>query len=82
MHVEELKDMASNEVAEAIGNNFASVSQEYQPLNLAALPSYHPAPQPPFIEDHVIYQKIKKNEIAQVNTEHGPSIQVEKGVFS
>ena len=58
--VEELDGLDNKTCAEVIAQSFASVSNEYSPINLDALPCYRPTQKPPQVEEHIVYEKINK----------------------
>ena len=58
--VEELVGVNDDESAELIAEHFASVSQEYLPLDTSALPSFLPAPPPPTISELQVYKRLEK----------------------
>ena len=60
LRIRSLEGLSDQECAEAVSQHFASVSNEYQPINLEELPSYLPAQFPPQVEEYEVYQKIKK----------------------
>ena len=48
------------EAAELIDEHFASVSQEYLPIDTSLLPAFLPAPPPPVIDELQVYERLKK----------------------
>ena len=58
--VEELEGLSKEESVERIAQHFASVSNLYSPLNINDLPAYLPAEKCPQVDEHAVYQKIKK----------------------
>ena len=50
--------MTDSEAAERIAAHFAAVSCSYQPVQLASLPAYLPAPQPPQVTELQVYKKL------------------------
>ena len=58
--VEQLAGLSEVAAAEKIAEHFAAISCSYQPVQLAALPSFLPAPPPPKVTEIEIYEKIKK----------------------
>ena len=60
IRVEELEGLGNKVCAEKIAQAFASVSNEYLPINLSKLPSYRPTLEPPKVLEHEVYEKINK----------------------
>ena len=60
LSVRSLAGLSDKECAEAVGQQFASVSAEDSPVNLELLPSYLPALPPPQVEEFQVFQKLKK----------------------
>ena len=58
--VEQLDDLNEQESAEAIASHFASISNQYSPLNTHDLPCYLPALQPPQVDEYSVYKRMKK----------------------
>ena len=57
---DELEGLDNQICAEKIAQNFASVSNEYSPINLDALPCYRPTQKPPQVEEYEVHEKINK----------------------
>ena len=57
--VESLQQFSNSECAQKIGEHFAKISKEYSPVDVHQLPCYLPAQQPPQVEEHEVYQRIK-----------------------
>ena len=57
--VESLSNLNNKEAAQKIGEHFATISCQYSPVDNTQLPCYLPAPAPPQVEEHIVYQKIK-----------------------
>ena len=58
--VEELAGFNNDEAAELIAEHFASVSQEYLPIDTSVLQAFLPAPPPPVIYELQVYERPKK----------------------
>ena len=57
--VESLRDLSNQQCAEIIAEHFAAISREFSPVKTTNLPSFLPASQPPQVEEHIVYEKIK-----------------------
>ena len=60
VQVESLSDLTNSECAQKIADHFASISNEYSPINIAQLPSYLPAQRPPQIEEYDVYVRLNR----------------------
>ena len=63
LDIECLSGLSDQECAEAVGQGFASVSCQFEPLDRAKLPAYLPSlpPRgPPQVEEHQVYAKLLK----------------------
>ena len=60
IRVDELEGLNNKDCAEKIAQAFASVSNEYLPINLNKLPSYRPTLKPPQVEEYEVFEKINK----------------------
>ena len=60
LNVEALAGLNDKESAEEIAQHFATVSQEYLPLDNSALPAFLPAPPPPRIDELEVYERLRK----------------------
>ena len=58
--VESLRHLSNKECAQEIAAYFARISSEYYPVNPSQLPCYLPAQQPPQVEEHTVYERIKR----------------------
>ena len=58
--VEELEGLDNKTCSEMIAQSFATVSQQYLPIDVSALPCYRPSQKPPDVEEFSVYQKINK----------------------
>ena len=58
--VECLSNYNNKQWAEKIAKHFASISNEYDPVDLTELPSYLPAPPPPQVEEHDVYLRLNR----------------------
>ena len=68
LRVEALCGLGDDESAERIAQHFSAISQEYLPLDVAALSAFLPAPLPPRIDELEVFkrsQKMKKTESTQ-----------------
>ena len=57
--VEALQHLDNKQCADEIAEYFAQISNEYKPVNPMGLPCYLPALQPPQVEQHIVYQRLK-----------------------
>ena len=60
MFISSLDGMSDKECAEAIGLEYAAISQAYSPADLASLPAYLPAQLPPQVEEREVFEKLRK----------------------
>ena len=60
--VESLEELSNSECAQKIAEHFARISNEYSPVDHGQLPCYLPAQQPPQVEEHIVYEKIKNQK--------------------
>ena len=60
LKVESLTGLGDAECAERIAQHFASVSQEYLPIDVSALPTFLPAPKPPQVGELEVFERLKK----------------------
>jgi hypothetical protein len=60
LKVESLAGLGDDECAERIAQHFASVSQEYLPIDISALPAFLPAPKPPQVDELEVFKRLKK----------------------
>ena len=58
--IKSLEGLTDAECAEAIGQSFASVSQEYSALDRSQLPAFLPAGRPEEVNVFQVMEKIKK----------------------
>ena len=58
--VNELEGLDRKTCAEKVAQNFASVSNQYSPINLDKLPCYRPTEKPPQVEQYEVHEKINK----------------------
>ena len=58
LEIECLQGLSDLECAEAVGQGFASVSSQFEPLDRTKLPAYLPALPPPRVEEYMVYNKI------------------------
>ena len=58
--VECLKGLSDQECADTVAEGFAAVSNQYLPLDISKLPAYLPSLPPPQVEEHQVYQKLKR----------------------
>ena len=59
LRVKCLEGKNDKECAEAVASHFAAVSNEYEPVDLSALPAFLPALPPPQVEEYMVYEKMK-----------------------
>ena len=50
--VDEISELNNYEAAQKIGEHFATISNEYQPIDNSQLPCYLPAPEPPQVTEY------------------------------
>jgi hypothetical protein len=60
IHLESLSNFDNAECANKIAEHFASVSNEYSPVNNELLPCYLPALPPPQVTEHDVYLRLEK----------------------
>ena len=60
LKVESLAGLGDDVCAERIAQHFASVSQEYLPIDVSALPAFLPAPKPPQVDELEVFERLKK----------------------
>ena len=60
VQIESLSNLTNVQCVQKIADHFASISQEYSPVNTAMLPSYLPALPPPTIEEYEVYDRLYK----------------------
>ena len=60
LRIESLEGLTDKECAEAVAQSFASVSQEYSPVDRAKLPSFLPAGRPEEVTVFQVINSIKK----------------------
>ena len=60
IHIESLSNLTSQQCVQKIAEHFATISQEYSPVDTTKLPSYLPAPPPPTIEEYEVYDRLNK----------------------
>ena len=58
--VDELEGLDNKTSANMIAQAFASVSNEYTPVDLNSLPCYRPVEKPPQVEEYSVYEKVNK----------------------
>ena len=58
--VDQLEGLENKTCADIIAQSFATISNEYTPINLDLLPCYLPAQKPPHVEEYAVYEKIKQ----------------------
>ena len=56
--VESLSDLSNVQAAQKIAEHFASISNEYLPIDNSKLPSYLPAPPPPQVTEYDVYLRL------------------------
>ena len=60
--VESLKGLNNEECAQIIAEHFASISNEYLPVDNSKLPTYLPATKPLQVSELEIYKRLKKQK--------------------
>ena len=58
--VESLSHLSNFEAAQRIAHHYSSISNEYLPIDNTQLPCYLPAPPPPQVEEHDVFQRLQK----------------------
>ena len=58
--VESLQGLDNRQCAQHIAEHYAKISREFSPVNTAQLPCFLPAQQPPQVDEHTVYERIKK----------------------
>ena len=58
--VEDISHLTASEAASRIAAHFSAISCSYQPVQLADLPAYLPAPQPPQVTEAQVYNRLSK----------------------
>ena len=58
--VESLSDFNNKLCAEKIAKHFATISNEYNPVDRTELPSYLPAPPPPQVKEYDVYLRLNR----------------------
>ena len=56
---EAISNLSDVDAANAVASHFASISQEYEPLDRGKLPAYLPAQRPPQLLPHQVYTELK-----------------------
>jgi hypothetical protein len=69
--VESLEGLSNENCAQTIAQHFASVSNEYLPVDHAKLPSYLPATKPLQVSELDIYDQTDQTEKNKVNSASG-----------
>ena len=59
IQVEALKGLSEKQSAQLIADHFAKISNQYAPIDVAQLPSYLPAQEPPQVDEYQVYLKLK-----------------------
>ena len=60
IRVESLSGLDNLQAAQKIGEHFARISNEYEPIDKSKLPCYLPAPQPPKVTEYEVYERLRK----------------------
>ena len=60
VRVESLSNLTNKQSAQIIAEHFASISQEYSPIDNSLLPCYLPAQPPPVVEEHEVYLRLNR----------------------
>ena len=58
--VESLSGLSNSQAAQKIGEHFARISNEYDPIDNAKLPCYLPAPKPPQVTKFEVDKRLRK----------------------
>ena len=62
IQVQSLANLSNAQCSQKIAEHFATISQEYSPVDLNQLPCYLPAQQPPNISEFDVYTRLNKME--------------------
>ena len=62
MFISSLEGMSDLQCAQAIGEEYAVISQSYSPVDLSALPAFLPAQLPPQVTEMEVWEKIRKQK--------------------
>ena len=60
IRVESLSEFSNKESAQKIADHFASISNEFLPINSETLPAFLPAQMPPQVEEYQVYSRLLK----------------------
>ena len=60
IRVESLSELPNKELAKKITDHFASISNEFLPINSETLPAFLPAQIPPQVEEYQVYSRLLK----------------------
>ena len=60
IQVESLAGLANTECAKIIAQHFAAISNQYSPIDNSLLPCYLPAQQPPQVDEHEVFLRLRK----------------------
>ena len=60
LKIKSLEGLTDQQCADAIAQHFASVSNQYDPVDFEKLPAFLPSLPAPQVEEHEVYQKLKK----------------------
>ena len=58
--VDSLSGLSNSQAAQKIGEHFARISNEYDPIDNAKLPCYLPAPKPPQVTKFEVDKRLRK----------------------
>ena len=60
VNVESLSHLSSFEAAQKIAEHFATISNEYSPVDITLLPCFLPAMPPPRVEEHEVFARLNR----------------------
>ena len=60
IRVESLSELSNKESSQKIADHFASISNEFLPINSETLPAFLPAQMPPQVEEYQVYSRLLK----------------------
>ena len=61
--VEQLNGLDNKQAAQAVAEHFASVSNEYSPIDLQKLPCYLPSPKPEQVTEYRVFEQTKEYKV-------------------
>ena len=80
MNIASLEGKSDMECAEAIGEQYAAISQAYSPVDLSCLPAFLPAQQPPQVNELQVWGKLNNLKKTK-STAYRPTRKTTQGVL-